>query len=152
MKLKKSFISKIISIILIIILIVGVICLPFIPTLYDMFKDPRFDLFKNHTLLYKIAFFTCYIICLGVVVILIRLFNIVYKKSPFRKEIENSLKIMAVMFMILFLIVIIKSFFIPTLLSFAVSLLCFLISLSFYVLAQVIKAAINYKNEVDYTV
>lgn len=150
--MKKSFIAKIISIILVLILIGGVGCLFFIPTLYDMFKDLSVPTFKSHTLIYRAAFFTCYIICLVVVYKLIGLFNVVYKESPFRKEIEDTLKVMAVMFMVLFVIVIIKSFFIPTLLSFAVALLCFLISLSFYVLAEVIKAAIKYKNEVDYTV
>lgn len=150
--MKKSIIAKIISIILLIILIVGTVCFFFIPKLYDLFKDGSVDLFNAHSFVYKVSFYTCYVICLGVVYKLIRLFNIVYKKSPFRKEIEDSLKIMAIMFMFLFLIVIIKSFFIPTLLSFVVALLCFLVSLSFYVLAEVIKAAINYKNEVDFMV
>ena len=80
------------------------------------------------------------------------LFNMIYKESPFKKEIENSLKMMAIMFMTLFVIIIIKTIFIPTLLSYVVCLLCFLVSLSFYILAEVIKAAINYKNEVDFTV
>ncbi len=150
--MKKSFIAKTISIILIIILVIGIGCLVFIPELYDVFKDNSIDPFKNHLLIYKVAFYACYIICLGIVYKLIELFNMIYKKSPFRKEIEDSLKIMAVMFMILFLIVIVKSVFIPTLLSFVVALLCFLISLSFYLLAEVIKAAIKYKNEVDLTV
>lgn len=150
--MKKSFIAKTISIILIIILVIGIGCLVFIPELYDVFKDNSIDPFKNHLLIYKVAFYACYIICLGIVYKLIELFNMIYKKSPFRKEIEDSLKIMAVMFMILFLIVIVKSVFIPMLLSFVVALLCFLISLSFYLLAEVIKAAIKYKNEVDLTV
>lgn len=150
--MKKSFIAKTISIILIIILVIGIGCLVFIPELYDVFKDNSIDPFKEHLLIYKVAFYACYIICLGIVYKLIELFNMIYKKSPFRKEIEDSLKIMAVMFMILFLIVIVKSVFIPTLLSFVVALLCFLISLSFYLLAEVIKAAIKYKNEVDLTV
>ena len=59
---------------------------------------------------------------------------------------------MAIMFMLLFLIVIIKSIFIPNLLSFVVAIICFIASLSFYVLAEVIKSAIKYKNEVDFTV
>ncbi len=150
--MKKSFIAKTISIVLIIILVIGIGSLVFIPELYDTFKDNSIDPFKEHLLIYKVAFYVCYIICLCIVYKLIELFNVIYKKSPFRKEIEDSLKIMAVMFMILFLIVIIKSAFIPTLLSFVVALLCFLISLSFYLLAEVIKAAINYKNEVDLTV
>ncbi len=54
--------------------------------------------------------------------------------------------------MILFLIILVKAFFIPTLLSFAVGFICFVASLSFYVLAEVIKSAIEYKKEIDYTV
>lgn len=150
--LKKSIIAKVISIILIIILILGVMGLVFLPDLYDLFKDASIKAFDAHSMLYRLAFYLCYVICLFIVYKLIGLFNVIYKKSPFRKEIERSLKVMAVMFMVLFLIVIIKSFFIPTLLSFVVAILCFLISLSFYLLAEVIKAAICYKNEVDLTV
>ncbi len=150
--MKKSFISKIISIILIIILFFGVISLPFMPKLYDMFKDTTIETFNNHLPIYKIAFYSCYLIGLFIVYELIRLFNIIYKGSPFRKEIEDYLKVMAVMFMILFLIVIVKAVFIPTLLTFVVALLCFLMSLAFYVLAEVIKMAIKYKTEVDFTV
>lgn len=150
--MKKNFISKIISIILIIILIIGTISLPFIPRFYDLFKDSSVDSFKSHTLTYKAAFYSCYIICLFIVYELIRLFNVIYNGSPFRKEIEDYLKTMTIMFMILFLIVIIKSIFIPTLLSFVVAILCFLVSLSFYVLKDAIKAAIKYKAEVDFTV
>lgn len=152
MNLKKSFIARIISIILVIIFIVGISCLFFIPQLYDLFKDKSIVTFNTYSMLYRLAFFTCYVLCLIIVYKLISLFNVIYKKSPFRKEIENSLKVMAVIFMILFIIVIVKAVFIPTLLSFVVALLCFLISLSFYLLAEVIKAAIKYKNEVDLTV
>ncbi len=150
--MKKSIIAKILSIILLIILFVGLISLFFIPNFYDIFKDKSIDSFASHSLIYKLSFYTCYIICLFIVYRLIMLFNLIYEKSPFRKEIEKSLKIMAVMFMIVAIIVFIKSLFIPTLLSFVVSLLCFLISLSFYLLAEVIKVAIHYKNEVDLTV
>lgn len=150
--MKKSFIAKIISIILVIILVIGMCSLLFIPKLYDIFKDSSVSSFNEHLLIYKIAFYTCYIICLVIVFELIKLFNVIYKKSPFKKEIENLLKVMAIMFMLLFFIVIVKSFFIPTLLSFVVALLCFLISLSFYLLSEVIKAAIKYKREIDLTV
>lgn len=147
--MKKSIIARFISVILVVILILGVGCLPFIPSLYNMFKDKSIELFNNHSIIYQGAFYVCYILCLGIVCLLIKLFNVIYKKSPFRKEIEDLLKIMAIMFMILFIIVIVKSFFIPTLLSFGVAILCFLISLSFYLLAEVIKSAIKYKKEVD---
>jgi len=147
--MKKSVIAKLISILLIAMLVVGSGCLFFLPKLYNYFKDPSVVLFQNQTLFYKVAFFTCYIICLVIVFLLIRLFQRIYKGTPFKVEIEQLLKMMAVLFMILFVIVLIKTLFIPTLLSMVVFLLCFLISLSFYVLAEVIKAAIYYKEEVD---
>lgn len=133
-------------------MVLGIIGMVFLPLLYDLFKDASVKAFDAHSMLYRLAFYLCYVICLFIVYKLIGLFNVIYKKSPFRKEIENNLKVMAVMFMVLFLIVIIKSVFIPTLLSFVVAILCFLVSLSFYLLAEVIKAAITYKNEVDLTV
>ena len=37
--MKKNLIAKIISIVLIVILCVGIICLLFLPNLYDIFKD-----------------------------------------------------------------------------------------------------------------
>lgn len=133
-------------------MVLGIIGMVFLPLLYDLFKDASVKAFDAHSMLYRLAFYLCYVICLFIVYKLIGLFNVIYKKSPFRKEIENNLKVMAVMFMVLFLIVIIKSVFIPTLLSFVIAILCFLVSLSFYLLAEVIKAAITYKNEVDLTV
>ena len=59
---------------------------------------------------------------------------------------------MTVLFMLLFLIVIIKTIFIPTLLSFVVAILSFLMSLSFYILAEVIKVAREYKSELEFTI
>ncbi len=150
--MKKSFIAKVMSVLLVIMLIMGIVCLFFLPNLYNYFKDSFVSKFQDQSTLYQVAFFTCYIICLVIVFKLTKLFHIIYKDSPFRKEIESSLKIMAILFMSLSLIVIIKAIFIPTLLSFVVSLLCFLIALSFYVLASVIKVAIEYKNEVDLTI
>lgn len=150
--MKKSFIAKIVEITLIIILIVGCISLIFVPKLYDMFKYTNVKTFMEQSLMYRVTFYSCYIIGLCIIYKMIKLFNIVYVGSPFKKELENILKIMAIMFMILFIIVIIKTIFIPDLLSFVVAIICFIASLSFYVLAEVIKAAIKYKNEVDFTV
>lgn len=150
--MKKSKIAKFISIIFIIILVLGIGCLFFLPNLYDYFKESQVASFSKHNLLYQCAFFSCYILCLVIVYELMRLFKYVYSDTPFRKEIEMILKICAVLFMVLALIVIIKTIFIPTLLSFAVAFVCFIASLSFYCLAEVIKAAIAYKNEIDYTV
>lgn len=150
--MQKSKIAKIVSIIFILILVIGIIGLLFIPSLYDLFKESGVQSFNSHPSIYKVAFYSCYIICLILVYKLNRIFNNVYKNSPFIKDVENSLKICAVLFMTLFLIIIVKAFFIPTLLSFAVALICFIASLSFYVLAEVIKSAIVYKDEVDFTV
>ena len=150
--MKKSIISRIVSIIFMIILVCGVICLLFLPQLFDYFKLDGTTNFYYRPLIYKMALYLCYLLCLSVVYKLSSLFNMIYKDTPFKKEVENSLKACAIIFMILFVIVIVKAIFIPTLLSFAVSLICFVASLSFYVLAEVIKAAILYKEEIDYTV
>lgn len=150
--MKKSFLAKIISIIFNLILISGVICIPFIPKLYDLFKDYQVDSFTNHNFLYQLAFYLCFIICLIIVLVLNKVFINTYKNTPFTKKVENSLKISAVMFLLLSLIIIIKIIFIPTILSFAVAFICLIAFLSFFVLAEVIKQAIDYKNEIDYTV
>jgi len=150
--MKKSIIAKIIWILLIIILVGGITCLPFIPKLYDIFKDRGVELFNSHTIYYRIAFYTCFILCLVIVWQLIGLFKNVFSDTPFKKEVERALKISAVIFMLLAVIVVVKAVFIPTILSFAVAFICFVASLSFYCLAEVIKAAISYKQEVDYTV
>ena len=150
--MNQNLIAKIISIILIVILCVGIICLSFLPNLYDIFKDKSVDCFNTHNFIYKFAFYLCYIICLGITYKLVNLFTIIYKGNPFRIEIEKSLRIMTVLFMLLFLIVIIKTIFIPTLLSFVVAILSFLMSLSFYILAEVIKVAREYKSELEFTI
>lgn len=150
--MKKSFLAKLISIIFIIILIGGIISLPFIPKLYDLLKDPYIQGFKTHHIAYQLAFYTCFILCLIIIFNLNEVFTNVYKSSPFNKKVENSLKISAVLFFQLSLIVIVKALFIPTLLSYAVAFICLIASLSFYVLSAVIKKAIEYKNEIDYTV
>ena len=147
--MKKSLIAKIVSIILIIILICGVVGVFALPTFYDLFKSNDINKFNSHNLIYRLAFYACYIICLIIVLELIKLFNCIYKESPFNKIIVNKLGISSILFMILFVIVVIKCIFIPTLLSFAVALLSFLISLSFYVLKEVMKSAIYYKKELD---
>ena len=150
--MKKSVVSKFVSIILVIILIIGSCSLIFLPYLYDTFKGVEVATFSRHTLLYKVAFYSCYLICLLILYKLVKLFNIVYKDNPFRIDVSNNLKFNMVLFMLLFFIVITKSIFIPTILSFAVALVCFIASLSFYVLSEVINSAIKYKKEVDLTV
>ncbi len=150
--MKKSKIAKIIWVLLIIIMILGIGCLFFLPRLYDLFKDPSIETFGEHTLIYKTAFFMCYRICFIIIYELICLFKYVFSDTPFKKEVEKILKLCAILFMLIFLIVTIKAFFIPTILTFGVAFVCLLASLSFYCLAEVIKAAICYKNEIDYTV
>lgn len=150
--MRKNFLAKIISIIFNLILILGVISLPFIPKLYDLFKDYQVESFANHNFLYQLAFYSCFIICLIIVLLLNIVFISVYKSTPFTKKVENALKISSVMFLLLSAIIIIKIIFIPTILSFAVAFICLIAFLSFFVLAEVIKQAIEYKNEIDYTV
>ncbi len=150
--MKKSKIAKVIWVLLIIILVLGIGCLFFLPRLYDLFKDPSIDAFAEHTLVYRAAFFMCYIICFVIIYKLICLFKYVFSDTPFKKEVEKILKVCAILFMILVVIVTVKAFFIPTILTFGVIFVCLLASLSFYCLAEVIKAAICYKKEIDYTV
>ncbi len=151
-KMQKSVIAKIIEILLIILLIGGMLCFFFIPELYNYFKEDSVTYFYNQSTYYKIAFYGCYIICLTIFGHLIVLFHQVYNHSPFQKEVVIALNNSAILFMLLFIIVILKAFLIPTLLSFVCAFICFMVSLSFYVLKEVIKSAIVYKNEVDYTV
>ena len=147
----KSNIAKIVSVILKIIFIVGIILLPFIPKLYDLVIFNNLIPFKDQTIFYQIAFYLCYILSLSIIFILIIIFNNVYL-YPFKPLIVKSLKAIAVIFMILSIIIIIKSFFIPTIISIAIALITFVVSLSFYVLSQIYKVAIEYKKEIDYTI
>ena len=150
--MKKSKIAKLIQIILLIMLILGIICILFIPKLYNLLKDIGVPSFKTQTIYYQTAFYLCYIICLGIIFTLNIIFKEIYNDSPFKKIIEKSLKIIAVLFMILSVIVTIKTIYIPTLLSIVVIILTFIASLCFYVLSQIFKVAIEYKSEVDFTI
>ena len=148
----KSKMAKIVEILFKIILVIGVICLFFIPTLYDLFKDMGILEWKTHTIYYKMAFYLCYIICLGIIYVLNLLFKNIYNDTPFKKLIVKLLNIIAILFMILSIIIFIKAIFIPTPLSLAICIVTFIVSLCFYVLSQIFKVAITYKNEIDYTV
>lgn len=147
--MKKSIISKLIVVILKLLFIFGIISLLFIPKIYNLFPEFKGITFESQTILYQIAFYIGAIVCLTVIYVLIRIFNNIYKESPFKKEIEISLKIIAILFMILSLIITIKIIFIPTLLSIVVAFITFIVSLCFYELSQIFKVAIEYKNEVD---
>lgn len=147
---KQSKIAKIIEILFKILLIGGIICIPFIPKLYDLLKI--FNSFNSQTTFYKIMFYICYLLCLGILFTLNYIFKNIYKQSPFNKNIEKSLKIVAILFMSLSLVVLLKTIFIPTVLSIAVIIVTFITSLCFYTLSQIFKVAIEYKDEVDHTV
>lgn len=147
-----SKISLFISFLLKIMLLFGIICIFFIPELYDEFSGILPNTFHDQTIPYKIAFYFCVFGLLSILFFLIKLFQEIYKGTPFKKEIEIDLKTIAVLFMIVFIIITIKIIFIPSVLSIAVSFITFLASLSFYVLSQIIKVAIEYKKEIDYTV
>lgn len=149
--MEKSRLSIVIYYLLYFILFVGIVCSIFLPSLYDMFSGIDI-LFSEHSWIYRIAFYVCYFISLCIVLELIFIFKSIYKDTPFKKEIEKKLKLISIMFLSLSVIVIGKFIFIPTILTLAVFVVTFIVGLCFYVLAQVFKTAINYKNEIDYTV
>ena len=149
--MKKSKIFVIVYCLFYLILGGGIVLSLFLPQLYDMFSTVSI-VFIDHSLIYKIAFYVCYIISLGIVLELLLMFKIIYKETPFKKEVEFKLKVIAVLFELLALIIFIKSLFMPTLLTFAILIITFMVGLCFYVLAEVFKTAIAYKNEIDYTV
>lgn len=149
--MKKSKIAVILSILLKIIFIIGVICLFFLPQLYNIFSGIEIA-FEQQTIWYMSAFYLCYLVSLLLILELIRIFDNIYKDSPFKKQTELSLKRIAILFMVLAIVVAVKTIFIPTILSIAVAVITFIASLSFYVLSQIFKVAIEYKQEVDYTV
>lgn len=150
--MKKSKVAQFVSIILKLLLFLGTISTIFIPKLYNMVADTQGINFEEQSLYYKIAFYFFAIGGLFILYELIKIFNDVYKDSPFKKEIEIGLKKIAVILMILSHIVGVKIIFIPTILSAAIVLITFIASLSFYVLSQIFKVAIEYKNEIDFTV
>lgn len=150
--MKKSKIAQFVSIILKLLLGIGIVSLFFVPTLYDVFSSLYGETFNNQTIYYRIAFYLCAIFSLGIIYELISIFNSVNKGSPFKKATVVNLKIIAVLFMFLSIIIAVKIIFIPTIISISISLITFIASLAFYVLSQVLKAAAEYKNEVDYMV
>lgn len=149
--MKKSKIAHFLLTILQIVLCGGIVSLFFIPHLYDMFSEKAIR-FLEYSIFFQTAFYLCYVICLAIIWILIRILKDVHLESPFKKETEINLKRIAVLFMLLAIIVLLKVIFVPTILSFAIIAFAFIASLSFYVLSQIIKMAIEYKHEVDYTV
>ena len=150
--MKKSKIAKTVTIIFIVLIILGVLAIIPLPILYDLVKGDSIEKFMEHTIYYQVAFYLCYLICLFILYKLYDTFNYLYKVNPFTNKIENNLKLIAILFMIVSGIVLVKGLFIPTPLTFGVVVICFVVSLCFYLLAEVIKKGIILKDEVDMTV
>ena len=147
--MEKSKIAKIVTVIFIILIIVGLGGIIFLPNIFDLVKGDLIEKFSEHTIVYQVAFYTVYVIGLFILYKLYDTFNYLYKVNPFTARIEKNLKIIAISFMLLFLIVLVKGIFIPTPLTFGVVVICFVVSLCFYLLAEIIKKGIIYKDEVD---
>ena len=150
--MKKSIIAKIVTIVFIVLLVLGVLSIIPLPIFYDFCKGNEIKTFHEHTLIYKIAFYVCYLISLSILYKLYDTFKYIYNVNPFTKKIEINLKHIAVLFMILCFIILIKGIFIPTVLTFGIGAICFVVSLCFYLLAEVIKKGIIYKDEVEATI
>lgn len=150
--MKKSHIAKVVSIIFIILMIIGVGCIIPLPKIFDLVKGEGIETFSEHSIYYQVALYVCYFIGLFILYKLYDTFNYLYKVNPFTNKIEKNLKFIAVSFMLLFMIFLVKCFFIPTPLTVGVIVICFVVSLCFYVLAEVIKKGIIYKSEIDMTV
>lgn len=144
--------SNIISILLLIIFIVGIILIPFIPTIYNLINVEHLKSFQEQTIIYQITLFICYFISLGIIFILIKMFNQIYKNNPFTQLTEKYLKIISILFMILSIIIFIKIIFITTIISIAICVITFIVSLCFYTLSEIFKIANNNKKELDWTI
>ena len=149
--MQKNKLSKTISILLKIILVIGIILIPFIPTIFNLIGTENLKEFHEQTIFYKIALFSCYFISLTIIFILIQMFNQVYK-DPFSIITEKYLKIISILFMTLSIIIFIKIFFIPTIISIAICVITFIVSLCFYTLHEIFKVANSNKKELDYTI
>ncbi len=150
--MEKSKIAKMVTIIFIVLIIAGIVGIILLPQIFDLVKGDSIEKFSEHTLYYKIAFYCSYLIGLFILYKLYDTFSYLYRVSPFTSKIEKNLKIIAISFMLLFAIIVVKAFFIPTPLTFGVIVICFVVSLCFYLLAEIIKKGIIYKDEVDSTV
>ena len=148
----QSKMARIIEILFKIILGLGIVGLFIIPYLYDLLQIFGLESFNTKTLFYKTLFYLCYFICLGIIFMLNYIFRIIYRYNPFNKKIVKSLKIIALLFIVLAGVILIKTIYYPTALSIALIVVTFITSLCFYTLSQIFKTAIEYKTEVDYTV
>ena len=84
--------------------------------------------------------------------ILILMFSSIDKNGPFIMSTSKYLKIISLFFIILSIIIFIKILFIPTIISIAICVITFIVSLCFYTLSEIFKEAINHKKELDYTI
>ncbi len=148
----KNNLSKIIYYLLNIIFIVGIVLIPFIPTIYNIIGTENLKVFKEQTIIYQIALYTCYFISLNIIYLLILLFKHIYKESPFTIYTEKYLKLISLSFISLSIIIFIKIFFIPTIISIALCVITFIVSLCFYTLCEIFKEANNHKKELDYII
>ncbi len=144
--------SNIISILLKFLLGGGIILIPFIPTIYNLIGTEQLKAFGEQTLLYQITLYVCYFISLEILFILTKMFDKIYKDTPFTNYTVNYLKIIAFLFLILSIIIFIKLFFILTIISSAICVITFIISLCFYTLSEIFKQANEHKRELDYTI
>ena len=135
-----------------IIFIIGIILLPFIPTIYNIIRTENLNYFQDQTIIYQITLYICYLISLIIIYLLILLFKHLYKDNPFTIYTEKYLKIISILFMSLFIIIFIKILFVPTIISTAICVITFIVSLCFYTLSQIFKEANNHKKELDYTI
>ena len=150
--MQNNKLSNIISIILKLIFVIGIILIPFIPAIYNLINVENLNNFFNQSLIYQITLFICYFISLGIILILILLFDKIYKDGPFTIWTEKYLKLIARLFMVLSIIIFIKLFFVTTIISIAICVITFIISLCFYVLSEIFKVANNHKKELDLTI
>ena len=150
--MQKNKLANIISILLKAIFIVGIILIPFLPTIYNLIGTEHLKVFEGQTILYKITFFICYFISLTIIYILILMFNHIYEDNPFTSYTEKYLKILSILFMILAVIIFIKILFVPTIISIAICVITFIVSLCFYTLHEIFKVANSNKKELDFTI
>ena len=144
--------TKIISYLLKIIFIIGIILIPFIPTMYNLIGTENLKVFADQTILYQITLYICYLFSLSIIYILILMFSSIDKNGPFIMSTSKYLKIISLFFIILSIIIFIKILFIPTIISIAICVITFIVSLCFYTLSEIFKEAINHKKELDYTI
>ena len=96
--------TKIISYLLKIIFIIGIILIPFIPTIYNLIGTENLKVFADQTILYQITLYICYLFSLSIIFILILMFSSIDKNGPFIMSTSKYLKIISLFFIILSII------------------------------------------------